>query len=61
MAVDMSMPVLVVDDLYAQLVRDGKPRIAVHRVTGTKHEVEVDALENSKRIAALGCAKHRRY
>jgi hypothetical protein len=35
--------------------RDGKPRIAVHRVVATKagmrHEAELDALENGKRIA----------
>ncbi|MFT3694781.1 MAG: hypothetical protein QM831_16650 [Kofleriaceae bacterium] len=32
--------------------RDGKDRIALDRVTGTKHEVEIDALDNGKRIAA---------
>ncbi|MEO8550358.1 MAG: hypothetical protein ABI678_10300 [Kofleriaceae bacterium] len=34
------------------ITRDGKPRIAIHRQTGGKHEVEVDALETGKRIAA---------
>lgn len=33
------------------ITRDGKPRIAVHRLTGTKHEVEVLALETGTRIA----------
>lgn len=32
--------------------RDGKDRIALDRVSGTKHEVELDALDNGKRIAA---------
>jgi hypothetical protein len=34
------------------ITRDGKPRVAVHRVTGTRHEVELDAIENGKRVAA---------
>ncbi|HET9992121.1 MAG TPA: hypothetical protein VFQ65_26505 [Kofleriaceae bacterium] len=34
------------------IARDGKARVAVHRVTGTRHEVELDAIENGKRIAA---------
>ena len=34
------------------ITRDGKPRVAVHRVTGTKHEVELDAIETGKRVAA---------
>jgi hypothetical protein len=38
------------------ITRDGKPRIAVHRVTdgkdGVRHEVEVDALETGKRVSA---------
>jgi len=34
------------------ITRDGKPRIAIHRQTGGKHEVEVAALETGKRIAA---------
>jgi len=34
------------------ITRDGKPRVAVHRVTGTKHDVELDAIENGKRVAA---------
>jgi hypothetical protein len=38
------------------ITRDGKPRLAVHRVTavkdGTRHDVEIVALENGKRIAA---------
>ncbi|HEY6033667.1 MAG TPA: hypothetical protein VIV58_05385 [Kofleriaceae bacterium] len=33
------------------ITRDGKPRVAVHRVTGTKHEVELDAIETGKRVA----------
>jgi hypothetical protein len=38
------------------ITRDGKPRIAVHNATalasGTRHEVELDALETGKRVAA---------
>lgn len=38
------------------ITRDGKPRIAVHRVTpsgdATKHEVEIDSLETGKRVSA---------
>ena len=38
------------------IMRDGKPRIAVHKATttstGTRHEVEIDSLETGKRIAA---------
>lgn len=34
------------------ITRDGKPRIAVHRLTGGKHEVELLALETGTRIAA---------
>jgi hypothetical protein len=38
------------------IMRDGKPRVAVHRVSegkaGTRHEVELDALETGKRISA---------
>lgn len=38
------------------ITRDGKPRIAVHRVTttpaGTRHEIELDALETGKRVTA---------
>lgn len=38
------------------ITRDGKPRVAVHRMTdtgkGTRHEVELDALETGKRISA---------
>jgi hypothetical protein len=38
------------------ITRDGKPRVAVHRVAetgkGTRHEVELDALETGKRISA---------
>jgi hypothetical protein len=34
------------------ITRDGQPRIAVHRLTGGKHQVEIDALETGWRIAA---------
>jgi len=38
------------------ITRDGKPRVAVHRVTdtgkGTRHEVELDALDTGKRVSA---------
>jgi len=38
------------------ITRDGKPRVAVHRMTdtgkGTRHEVELDALDTGKRISA---------
>lgn len=34
------------------ITRDGKPRVAIHRVTGTKHEVELDSIETGKRDAA---------
>lgn len=38
------------------IVRDGKPRLAVHRATasnsGTRHEVDLIAIETGKRIAA---------
>jgi hypothetical protein len=34
------------------ITRDGKPRVAVHRLTGTRHEVELDAIETGKRVAA---------
>jgi len=34
------------------ITRDGKPRVAVHRVSGTRYELELDAIENGKRIAA---------
>jgi hypothetical protein len=38
------------------VTRDGKPRIALHRatsaMTGMKHEVELDAVETGKRVAA---------
>jgi hypothetical protein len=34
------------------ITRDGAKRIAVHRVTGTRHEVELDALETGRRVAA---------
>jgi hypothetical protein len=38
------------------ITRDGKPRVAVHRVTdtgkGTRHDVELDALDTGKRISA---------
>jgi hypothetical protein len=38
------------------ITRDGKPRIAVHRATttptGTRHEIELDALETGKRVVA---------
>ena len=40
----------------AVITRDGKPGIAVHRVTttatGTRHEVEIDAIDTGKRITA---------
>lgn len=38
------------------ITRDGKPRVAVHRVTttptGTKHEIEIDAIDTGKRVSA---------
>jgi hypothetical protein len=43
---------LAAADHITPIVRDGKPRIAVHRVTGTKHTVELVAIENGKRVQA---------
>ena len=43
---------LAAADNITPIVRDGKPRIAVHRVTGTKHTVELVAIENGKRVQA---------
>jgi len=38
------------------IMRDGKPRVAVHRVTmteaGAKHQIEIDAIETGKRVSA---------
>ena len=36
----------------AVIDRDGKQRIALDRVTGTRHDVELDTLDGGKRIAA---------
>lgn len=42
--------------LITPIVRDGKPRIAIHRTTagpsGTRHEAEIIAIETGKRVAA---------
>lgn len=34
------------------ITREGAQRIAIDRVTGTRHEVELDSLDNGKRVAA---------